>query len=198
MIDLLFFVIGYLIGSVPFALVIGKLIYKKDIRHYGSGNLGASNAGRVLGKRAGLAVTILDISKSFISLGVAYAIQQLFHLDGVILFAGLGAIMGHCYPLFASFKGGKAVSVSFGYLLFTNFWLFAICGISFLLILKLTKVVSVSSMLAFIIASAASFFIVSTRVEALILVAITVFIIYRHRSNFKRIIEGTESKVTWI
>lgn len=198
MIDLLFFVIGYLIGSVPFALVIGKLIYKKDIRHYGSGNLGASNAGRVLGKRAGLAVTILDISKSFISLGVAYAIQQLFHLDGVILFAGLGAIMGHCYPLFASFKGGKAVSVSFGYLLFTNFWLFAICGISFLLILKLTKVVSVSSMLAFIIASAASFFIVSTTVEALILVAITVFIIYRHRSNFKRIIEGTESKVTWI
>ncbi len=198
LVDLLFLVLGYFIGSIPFALVIGKLFYKKDIRQYGSGNLGASNAGRVLGKKAGLAVTILDASKSVISLGIAYLIQQIFHLDGLTYFAGFGAIIGHCYPIFASFKGGKAVSVSFGYVLFTNFWLFAVAGITFLLVLKITKIVSISSIIAFVAASIASIFLSKTLMETIILVVLTLFIIYRHKSNFKRLKDGTENKVTWI
>ena len=97
--------IGYLLGSIPFALVIGKVFYKKDIRNYGSKNLGGGNAGRVLGKKAGLAVMTMDILK------VSFAIflcSFMKNKDVTMVLAGLAAAIGHCFPLFARFKGGIA------------------------------------------------------------------------------------------
>ena len=97
-------IIGYFLGSIPFALVIGKVFYKKDIRNYGSKNLGGGNAGRVLGKKAGLSVMTLDILK------VTFAIflTSLFKtMEVSMIVAGLSAAAGHCFPVFANFKGGK-------------------------------------------------------------------------------------------
>ena len=99
-------ILSYLFGSVPWALVIGKVFYHKDIRKEGSGNLGASNAGRVLGKTAGVAVTILDALKAFLSMYLAYLFAP-----NAILFAGLACCIGHCFPIFANFHGGKAVVI---------------------------------------------------------------------------------------
>ena len=104
---------GYLLGSVPFALVIGKLFYKTDIRNYGSKNLGGGNAGRVLGKRAGLTVMTLDILKVTLAILIAFWFE---HRDITMIIAGLAAAIGHCYPVFARLKGGKAVATMYGFL----------------------------------------------------------------------------------
>ncbi|MBQ7993334.1 MAG: glycerol-3-phosphate acyltransferase, partial [Solobacterium sp.] len=105
-------VISYLFGSVPWALVIGKVFYHKDIRTEGSGNPGATNAARVLGLPAGIAVTVLDALKGLISMFIAHKIAP-----GTEIYAGLACCIGHCFPLFAGFKGGKAVATSFGFFL---------------------------------------------------------------------------------
>ncbi|MDE6195364.1 MAG: glycerol-3-phosphate acyltransferase, partial [Erysipelotrichaceae bacterium] len=98
---ILYLGIGYLLGSIPFALVIGKVFYKTDVREHGSGNLGGTNTGRVLGKKAGLMVIICDVLKVVL----AVAIVSYFHKSASI-WAGLAAAIGHCYPIFAGFKGG--------------------------------------------------------------------------------------------
>ena len=105
--------IGYFLGSIPFALVIGKVFYKKDIRNYGSGNLGGGNAGRVLGKKAGLAVMTMDILKVTFAI---FLISLLTENENVMILAGLAAAAGHCFPVFAKFKGGKAVATMYGFL----------------------------------------------------------------------------------
>ena len=120
-------VIGYLLGSIPFALVIGQVFYKTDIRNYGSKNLGGSNAGRVLGKKAGLAVMTMDVAKVI----AAIFLTSLLAKDQTALIAaGLSAAAGHCFPVFANFKGGKAVATMYGFLLGMaliggySFWIF--------------------------------------------------------------------------
>ncbi|MCD8574513.1 MAG: glycerol-3-phosphate acyltransferase [Erysipelotrichaceae bacterium] len=135
--------VGYLFGSVPFALVIGKLFYNTDVREHGSKNLGASNAGRVLGKKAAVSIAALDLSKSAIAVWIAFL---LFGKD-VAIIAGVATSLGHCYPLFAKFKGGKAVSTAAGYLLAlsflseTNGWIIGVIPIFvFFGLLKLFKI----------------------------------------------------------
>ena len=105
-------IIGYLIGSIPWGLVIGKVFYHKDIREYGSGNPGGTNAGRVLGKNVGIIVILLDALKALI---VMIIVNKL--APGYEQYAGLAVCVGHCFPIFAGFKGGKAVASSYGYYL---------------------------------------------------------------------------------
>lgn len=200
---LLVAVISYLFGSIPWALVIGKVFYHKDIRQYGSGNLGASNAGRVLGKPAAIAVTVLDALKAVISMAIASLISKDTNL---IAFAGVACCIGHCFPIFAQFKGGKAVATTYGYFLglviFVNhnfFWGFLFPAIAFFVILYLTRIVSVSSMAAVGLEVLASFLIIKNPLPvSLCLLVIWAFIVYRHRSNIERIKNGTESKVKWM
>ena len=111
--------LGYLLGSIPFALVIGKVFYKTDVRNFGSGNLGGTNAGRVLGKKAGISVILCDVFKVVL----AVAIVAQFDREASI-WAGLAAAIGHCYPVFAGFHGGKAVATMFGFLLSTSIFTF--------------------------------------------------------------------------
>ena len=121
LIYLLLILMGYLYGSIPFALVIGKLFYHTDVRNSGSGNLGGTNAGRVLGKKAGLSVIILDASKCCISILIAGTVAKYMKFDMNIIYpCALACVIGHCYPIFAGFRGGKAVSVAIGYALMTN------------------------------------------------------------------------------
>lgn len=192
-------VLGYLIGSIPFALVIGKVFYKTDVREHGSGNLGGSNAGRTLGAKAGVAVAVCDVLKATI----AMALTALFAKDAII-YAGFFATLGHCYPLFAGFKGGKAVSTAMGFLLGIAIFITHDFLIGFLLplviffgLLYLTKIVSLSSMIA-VSAGAIILAFISTPIVAGTFTIIAVIVISRHSSNIKRILAGTENKITWM
>ncbi|CEI83506.1 glycerol-3-phosphate acyltransferase [Oceanobacillus oncorhynchi subsp. incaldanensis] len=190
---IIFGIIAYLLGSIPFALIIGKLGYKIDIREHGSGNLGATNAFRVLGIKAGSIVILGDILK-----GTAAAVlPQLFHADAYPLIIGIIAVLGHTYPIFAKFKGGKAVATSGGMILGINPILFIIMIATFLLSLYLSKYVSLSSMITGVVAFFASLFFQNTGLTVVILI-LTAFVAYRHWANIKRIINGTEPKITWM
>ena len=143
--------IGYLFGSIPTSIVIGKIFFKKDIREYGSKNAGGTNAGRVFGKKVGLIVIIIDIIKTIIPIIAAYFICKYTSLnnygvtDYAYQFSAIFCIIGHCFPIFAQFKGGKGVS-SFAAIIFCTNWLLTIIGLSiFFLVLKLKKYVSLSS-----------------------------------------------------
>ena len=191
--------IGYIIGSIPWALIIGKVFYKKDIREYGSGNLGGSNAGRVLGAKAGAAVIILDALKAFIYMAILTKIAPV-----AIPYAGMAVIVGHCFPIFAHFKGGKGVASAMGYLLglsllgFGDIWFtFIYPVLIFVLVLCLTKWVSLSSMLSLVAATVIAF-ITNELYIAICILIITVFIIYRHKANIQRIAKNQETKITWL
>jgi glycerol-3-phosphate acyltransferase PlsY len=190
---ILILILSYILGSVPFALIIGKTFYKTDIRNHGSGNLGGTNTFRTLGKKAGFAVSIADISKGCL----AATLPFFFGLDLHPLVAGLPAIIGHSYPIFANFKGGKSVATTAGVLLVVEpfSFLIALCG--FLLTLKLTKYVSFSSITAIVLVTIYSM-INSDVYMQVFSILFSAFIIFKHRTNLKRIKELTEPKVKWI
>ncbi|MBE1553897.1 glycerol-3-phosphate 1-O-acyltransferase PlsY [Sporosarcina limicola] len=191
---------AYLLGSIPSALWLGKLFYKTDVRQHGSGNLGATNTFRVLGKRAGLTVTILDILKGTIA--VLLLLLPFFeNVDVHPLIPGVLAVVGHMYPVFASFKGGKAVATSGGVLLGYDWPVFVLVLVTFLIVLKLTKMVSLSSMVVSIVGFSYSiiYYFRTGDVYLLIMVGLLgSFIFYRHRTNIARIKAGTEPKVKWL
>ena len=193
--------LGYLFGSVPWSLIIGKVFYKKDIRKEGSGNLGASNAGRVLGKEAGLAVAILDASKGLLAM---LLINWLVNTDAAIL-AGVGAAVGHCYPIFAQFKGGKAVSTAAGYLIGVSIfvenngvWLVLIPMVVFFGLLKWPKMVSLASLTATTVAAILIYFLQDNVYYAISLSVIAAIVIARHHENIGRILNKSERKISWM
>ncbi len=199
------YLIAYLFGSIPFALIVGKLFYKTDIRKFGSGNLGGTNAGRVLGKIAGVSVAFLDLTKAFIVMWVA--INVLPDYPGYVAFAGVFAALGHCYPIFAQFRGGKAVSTAFGYLLGVSvflvnpvlIWVLFFLPIALgLTLLHFTKYVSFSAMASVTFTVLLSFIVQHDLTISTALVMIDLLLIYRHRTNIQRLRNGTERKVTWI
>ena len=195
-------ILSYLIGAFPSGLIIGKLFFKKDIRQYGSGNTGATNSFRVLGRPAGFIVTFLDIFKGFIT--VFFPLWLSVHADGVIstfftngLIVGLFAILGHVYPIYLKFNGGKAVATSAGVVLGVNPILLLILAIIFFSVLKIFKYVSLSSIIA-----AISCVIGSIIIHDYILLAVSgivsIILIIRHKSNIVRIFKGEEPKIKWM
>ena len=197
MINALIIICAYLIGSIPSALWIGKIFYKTDIRKQGSGNLGTTNTFRVLGKKPGIAVLLLDIFK-----GTAAVLLPLLAIfsDSTVhpLILGIVAAAGHMFPIFASFRGGKAVATSAGIVLGYNLPLFIVLLTVFIISLKVTKMVSLTSMIASSVAIVyvTINWIVTGEYALFILVAILAsFIFYRHRENIIRIKNGTEPKI---
>ena len=195
-------ILSDLIGAFPSGLIIGKLFFKKDIRQYGSGNTGATNSFRVLGRPAGFIVTFLDIFKGFIT--VFFPLWFPVHADGVIstfftngLIVGLFAILGHVYPIYLKFNGGKAVATSAGVVLGVNPILLLILAIIFFSVLKIFKYVSLSSIIA-----AISCVIGSIIIHDYILLAVSgivsIILIIRHKSNIVRIFKGEEPKIKWM
>ncbi|QHJ71399.1 glycerol-3-phosphate 1-O-acyltransferase PlsY [Planococcus halotolerans] len=188
--------LAYLLGSIPSALWIGKIFYNTDVRTKGSGNLGATNTFRVLGSTAGLIVTILDILK-----GTAATLIPLFIATDIHpLLLGLIAVVGHMYPVFAKFKGGKAVATSGGILLGYQWPLFLVAVAVLLIGLKITKMVSLSSMILAVVAVIyAIIYAVNTGDYPFLAVILVLasFIFYRHRANIARIRTGTEPKIKW-
>jgi len=194
---LIFIIIAYLLGSIPFALIIGKIGYKIDIREHGSGNLGATNAFRVLGKKAGIFVTLADILKGTLATLIPLFASYFYDIEVSRLIVGVFAVLGHTYPIFAKFKGGKAVATSGGIILGINPLLFIAMVVTFILSLYLSKYVSLSSMITGVVSTIISLFLNDWLLFAMILI-LTIFVFYRHKENIKRIKNKTEPKITWM
>lgn len=191
--------LGYLYGSIPYALVIGKLFYNTDVRNSGSGNLGGTNAGRVLGKKAGLAVIILDALKAVVIFLLTNYLSSILHFNNDIKYiAGLACIIGHCWPIFAQFKGGKAVSTCIGYFMcIAPIW--AILSlVVFFIILKISKYVSLSSIVASLSVLAITPFLNISLIGKICTSIAIMILVYRHKDNIIRIKNHTESKISWM
>ncbi|HDI0898913.1 TPA: glycerol-3-phosphate 1-O-acyltransferase PlsY [Staphylococcus aureus] len=194
--------LSYLIGAFPSGFVIGKLFFKKDIRKFGSGNTGATNSFRVLGRPAGFLVTFLDIFKGFIT--VFFPLWLPVHADGPIstfftngLIVGLFAILGHVYPVYLKFQGGKAVATSAGVVLGVNPILLLILAIIFFIVLKIFKYVSLASIVAAICCVIGSL-IIQDYILLVVSFLVSIILIIRHRSNIARIFRGEEPKIKWM
>lgn len=194
--------LSYLIGAFPSGFVIGKLFFKKDIRQFGSGNTGATNSFRVLGRPAGFLVTFLDIFKGFIT--VFFPLWLPVHADGPIstfftngLIVGLFAILGHVYPVYLKCQGGKAVATSAGVVLGVNPILLLILAIIFFIVLKIFKYVSLASIVAAICCVIGSL-IIQDYILLVVSFLVSIILIIRHRSNIARIFRGEEPKIKWM
>ncbi len=199
MIEIGLLILSYLYGSIPFALVVGKVFYKTDVRKHGSGNLGGTNTGRVLGKGAGVAVIILDACKATVVMLVSHLIL-LGTGNNVDMqyFCALACVIGHCYPIFAGFKGGKAVSTAIGYFFCVSVLGSVLALCVFFIILKLTKYVSLASVLS---SSSVLLFLPVFNLPLfgnIATAAIILLMVYRHRENLKRVKNKTESKISWM
>lgn len=189
----LFIIAAYLLGSIPTGLLVGKIGFKIDIRERGSGNLGATNAFRVMGTKAGIIVILVDILKGT----AATMLPLLGDVELHRLIFGLFAVLGHTYPLFARFKGGKAVATSGGIILGVNPVLFIIMIATFMISLYISKYVSLSSMITGVVSVAVAIFFMDILL-IVVLAVLTAFVFYRHKSNIKRIKNKTEPKITWL
>ncbi|EBH4176448.1 glycerol-3-phosphate 1-O-acyltransferase PlsY [Listeria monocytogenes] len=188
--------LAYVIGSIPSGLWIGKIFYKKDIRDFGSGNLGATNSFRVLGIKAGSIVTVMDILKGTVATLLPFFFQ--LNIDHHFwLLTGAFAIIGHSFPLFAGFRGGKAVATSAGVILAYAPLLFVAALVVFLVTLKLSKYVSLSSMIGALAALIISLFM-GDWILIILVACIALFVIWRHRANITRIRNGEEPKIKWM
>lgn len=183
---------GYLSGSVPYGLILSRMAGAGDIRKSGSGNIGATNVLRVVGKKVAAVTLLLDALKGFVPVAVAGA----FHQDYAVL-AAFGAFFGHLFPVWLNFKGGKGVATALG-IAFGFSWILggALCGI-WLLMAGVTQYSSLSALTAFGLAP-----LVALRVTGDFQVTATVFIItiiiwIRHHENLRRLFRGTESKINF-
>lgn len=188
----LLLVAAFLIGSIPFGYLIGRAFYRTDIRAQGSGNIGAMNAMRSLGKRGAAAVLILDALKGFVPVAL---MQRFVPGDLAVALAAALAVIGHCYSPWLGFKGGKGVATSIG-ALFGIAWpvgLIAIAG--WIAGAALTRYSSVGSMLAAIVAIPALWLFTHSPVLALYSLLIAALIVYAHRENIERLRSGTENRI---
>ena len=192
-------VVSYFLGAIPFSYIAGKLIRGIDLRECGSGNLGAANTFRVLGKGAAIPVLLADIGKGFL----AVKLVQLYGIEGYqyLLIATLVVIIGHNYSVFVGFAGGKGVGTTAGTFLAMAPCAVLACLLIWILILKISRIVSVASMfsascLPVAIALMNKFTSCGSHVSALYLSMVAaLFVIYKHRSNIRRLRDGTEKRI---
>ena len=192
-------IIGYFFGCISFAYIIGKINHI-DIREHGSGNAGTTNTMRTLGKKAGFATYFGDVFKVVIAILLMSFLLRDSGMDNTLikLITGFGVVLGHNYPFWLKFKGGKGIAVTSGVLIMFGWKIILICGAAFFIILKTTRYVSVGSLVMVSLFSGCVIFISRASndfIEILIfaiLFAASAF--FTHRSNIKRLIEGTENK----
>lgn len=193
-------ILSYLLGSVPTALIVGKLFFGVDIREHGSKNPGATNSLRVFGKTAAAAIMMVDVGKGALAAYLPHYFQLdpaifFFKLDADQLYFGMAAVLGHCFPIFAGFRGGKAIATTAGALLISNFSLFLLCFSIFFLVIFSTKYVFVGSLSVGI--SLFTFSLISINQELeLLFFCYLLLLIYLHRSNLRNMLLGIEPKIT--
>ncbi|HWV73451.1 MAG TPA: glycerol-3-phosphate 1-O-acyltransferase PlsY [Pseudosphingobacterium sp.] len=196
--------VAYLFGSIPTAVWLGQSFYGVDVREYGSGNAGATNTFRVLGGKAGVAVMIIDILKGWTATNLAYFIGvSVTGPTSSVLFInyqlalGVIAVMGHLFPLFAGFRGGKGVATLFGMVLAVHLQAALLCVGMFISVLMLTRYVSLGSILAGFTFPFSIVFVFHTPYKSLLLygMCICVLILVTHQKNIERLLKGKESKI---
>ena len=203
-------IIAYLIGSVNFSILISKKMAGFDVREKGSGNAGTTNMLRSVGKKAAAITLICDILKGVISIVIAIIVGNIAkNLDRELLLqiAGIAVVLGHTFPIFFGFKGGKGVATSLGVLLISNWQIGLICLVFAVVLMALTRMVSLGSCAAAVLFPVLTLFInqhytvltdgKSGRVYFVYSVILAIIVLYNHRSNIKRILNGTENKLSF-
>lgn len=199
--ELLLIIVAYLIGSVPTSVWVSKSFFNIDIRDYGSGNAGATNTYRVLGSKWGTFVMVADMLKGVLAVKLALLLPEYadsdINLQNLQTGLGLAAVVGHIFPIWADFRGGKGVATLFGLVLGISPWTALSCVGIFSLVLYLTRFVSLSSILASI---AFPFFIlvifnVENPVYRVFAIAVALMVLLTHQKNIGRLLKGSESKV---
>jgi len=200
-------ILAYLCGSIPTAVWIGLAFYDIDVREYGSGNAGATNTFRVLGKQAGIPVMLLDILKGWTATNLAYFIgvstTGAYNSASYMNYAlalGVAAVMGHLFPIFAGFRGGKGVATLFGMILAIHLHAALLCVLVFVVVLLLTKYVSLSSIAAAFTYPIGVSFVFPTSIRSVVIygMCICMLILVTHQKNIERLLKGTESKVNFL
>jgi len=205
LINIVALILAYLLGSIASAVWIGQIFYKTDVREYGSGNSGATNAFRVLGKKAGIAVLLIDSCKGWLSVNIATAMHALgiTHLiPGTVPFIdlqltlGIAALLGHIFPVYVGFRGGKGIATLLGIILavHTNAAL-ASMGV-FVLILLATRYVSLSSMVAATAFPIVMILVFETTISSLVIFSliIAILVLITHQKNIERLLRKEETK----
>lgn len=206
MLRILLLIIGYFIGNIETGYIFGK-IHKMDIRNYGSGNAGATNTLRVLGAKAGLVVFLGDFCKSLMPcLVVRFIFRDNVSLSYIyMLYIGLGVVLGHNFPFYLGFKGGKGVASTAGIIMALDIRIAVVCLIVFIITVAITRYVSLGSIFVMIILIGMSHFFVkfsygfgdgaSPMEFRLLTAAVGLLSIFMHRANIKRLLGGTENKI---
>ena len=202
-------VIAYLIGSINFSIILSKRMAGFDIREKGSGNAGTTNMLRSVGKKAAVITLICDILKGVVSILIAVLAGKIVkNLDNALLvqLAGIFVIIGHTFPVFFKFKGGKGIATSLGVLLMTNWQIGLICLIFALVLMALTKMVSVGSIAAAILFPILVAFIDQNYIVPtsnsnwsylVFSIIVALLVIFNHRANVQRILNGTENRLSF-
>ena len=199
-------VIAYLIGSISFSVIISKKMAGFDVREKGSGNAGSTNVLRTVGKKAALITLVCDILKGVVSILIAILAGKIIQgLDRALLvqLAGVFVIVGHTFPIFFKFKGGKGVATALGVLLMVNWQIGLICLVFALILIVLTRMVSVGSIAAAILFPVLVIFINQNYIVTessnwsylIFSIVIAILVIFNHRANLKRVFDGTENKI---
>lgn len=198
-------VIAYAIGSVNFSVILSKKIAGFDVREKGSGNAGTTNMLRSVGKGAAALTLILDIAKGLVAILIAMLIGKIAtEANPAILvqLAGFFAVLGHTFPVFFGFKGGKGVATSLGVLLLINPLVGVICLVFALVVMAFTRMVSLGSIMAAILFPVLTLFIKDGYITdgytyVFFGIAMAILVIFNHRSNLKRIYNGTENRLSF-
>ncbi len=203
-------VIAYLIGSINFSVILSKKMAGFDIREKGSGNAGSTNMLRSVGKKAAALTLVCDILKGVVSISIAMILGNIIQsLDKELLvqIAGIAVVVGHTFPIFFGFKGGKGVATSLGVLILSNWQIGLICLVFALVLMALTRMVSLGSCAAAVLFPVLTLFINDNytvlsegkngNVYFIYSVILAIIVLYNHRSNIKRILNGTENKLSF-
>ena len=203
-------IIAYLIGSINFSVTLSKKMAGFDVRQKGSGNAGTTNMLRSVGKKAAAITLICDILKGVVSIGIAILVGYLFNAQNksiLVQIAAIAVVIGHTFPIFFGFKGGKGVATSLGVLIMTNWQIGLICLAIAIIIMAITKMVSLGSCMAAIAFPLLTYFAANIFENAYIVkegssyfvysIILAVIVLFNHRSNIKRIITGKENKLSF-
>lgn len=199
-------IIAYLIGSVNFSVILSKKMAGFDVREKGSGNAGTTNMLRSVGKKAAALTLICDVLKGVVAILIAMFIGWTFKVENqslLVQIAGIAVVLGHTFPIFFGFKGGKGVATSLGILIMSNWQIGLICLVFGVLLIALTRMVSLGSCAAAVLFPVLTLFITDNYIVSqgsgylIYSIILAVIVLFNHRSNIKRIMNGTENRISF-
>lgn len=199
-------ILAYLIGSVNFSVILSKKMAGFDVREKGSGNAGTTNMLRSVGKKAAALTLICDVLKGVVAILIAMFIGWAFKVENqslLVQIAGIAVVLGHTFPIFFGFKGGKGVATSLGILIMSNWQIGLICLVFGVLLIVLTRMVSLGSCAAAVLFPVLTLFITDNYIVSqgsgylIYSIILAVIVLFNHRSNIKRIMTGTENRISF-